>query len=497
MEAALEDRLRLEPYVLSTPQELATALRASTSDFQATTSLIAAIALFAGAFLVFNTLSMTVVEQVREVGLLRAAGATRRQVIRFMLSQAAAIGVLGSLVGVGLGALLAAAMVAYVRTIGSVTLQRPAIPVDGIAIAFLVGLGVTIAAALEPARRAARIQPVEALKARLDLPAARRARLRWLAAVFVLVALVGLLVAPRGAGVVQSLAVYAIMLGATLLIPVVLPVVARIAGIPFALVLRFEERLARASVVRDPSRMALTLGALTIALGMIVALGGVGQHARAAAGAWIADVIPGELLLTSIRPVGADEAFDIELQTTVPSIARISPLATFDIALERGPDGAAAIVGGDLAADGRLASAAGEQGFGPGGDRRRRGDDRAGQRGRAAGPRPERGPDGPDRERRGARSFRVPSASWSARCPARVANPSWSAGPTRRRWGGRRRRLGPLRAGCAGERPRHAAGHGHDLRARTSSASTGSGARSTTPSDGSSACSTRSRRSPS
>ena len=154
VEAALEDRLRLEPYVLSTPQELATALRASTSDFQATTSLIAAIALFAGAFLVFNTLSMTVVEQVREVGLLRAAGATRRQVIRFMLSQAAAIGVLGSLVGVGLGALLAAAMVAYVRTIGSVTLQRPAIPVDGIAIAFLVGLGVTIAAALEPARRA-------------------------------------------------------------------------------------------------------------------------------------------------------------------------------------------------------------------------------------------------------------------------------------------------------------------------------------------------------
>ena len=129
------------------------------------------------------------------------------------------------------------------------------------------------------------------------------------------------------------------MLVATLLIPVVLPVVARIAGIPFALVLRFEERLARASVVRDPSRIALTLGALTIALGMIVALGGVGQHARAAAGAWIADVIPGELLLTSIRPVGADEAFDIELQTTVPSIARISPLATFDIALERGPDG--------------------------------------------------------------------------------------------------------------------------------------------------------------
>ena len=101
--AALEDRLRFEPYVLSTPQDIAASLRGSTTDFQATTSLIAAIALFAGAFLVFNTLSMTVVEQVRDVGLLRAAGATRGQVTRFMLSQAIAIGVLGSIVGVGLG----------------------------------------------------------------------------------------------------------------------------------------------------------------------------------------------------------------------------------------------------------------------------------------------------------------------------------------------------------------------------------------------------------
>ena len=64
--STLEDRLRLEPYVLSTPQDIAATLRGSTSEFQATTSLIAAIALFAGAFLVFNTLSMTVVEQVRE-----------------------------------------------------------------------------------------------------------------------------------------------------------------------------------------------------------------------------------------------------------------------------------------------------------------------------------------------------------------------------------------------------------------------------------------------
>ncbi len=168
--SALETRLVSEPYVLSSPTDLAATLRASTSDFQATTALIAAVALFAGAFLIFNTLSMTVTERIREVGLLRAAGARRGQVMSFMLTQALAIGVVGSLLGLALGALLAVVMVAFVGTIGSVTLDRPTFPPDALAIAFVVGVSVTLAAALEPARRASRIQPVEALKARLDAP---------------------------------------------------------------------------------------------------------------------------------------------------------------------------------------------------------------------------------------------------------------------------------------------------------------------------------------
>ena len=75
--------------------------------------------------------------------------------------------------GDAMGALLATAMVAFVRTVGSVTLERAELPPDALAVALLVGVGVTLAAALEPARRASRIQPVEALKSRLDLPAAR------------------------------------------------------------------------------------------------------------------------------------------------------------------------------------------------------------------------------------------------------------------------------------------------------------------------------------
>jgi putative ABC transport system permease protein len=228
----------------------------------------------------------------------------------------------------------------------------------------MVGIFVTLMAAIEPARRASRIQPVEALRSRNDNPSARRARLRWLVVVFASVALIGLLVWPRGAtdgAATQALAVYAVLLVATLLIPVVLPFVARVAGIPFAVLVGFEERLARGSVVRDRSRTTLTLGALTIGLAMIVALGGVGQHARSEAGAWIAQVIPGDVVLTSIRPIAADEGVESDLATAVPGIARISPIASFDIALQGGRVDGAAVVGADLAADGRLVFTAGDR----------------------------------------------------------------------------------------------------------------------------------------
>ena len=362
--AALQAGLTREPYVLSSPQDLAATLRASTTDFQATTALIAAIALFAGAFLIFNTLSMTVVERIREVGLLRAAGARRRQVMSFMLTQALVIGIAGSAIGLLLGAVLAFAMVAFIRTIGSVTLDRPAVPVESVLVAVAVGVGVTLAAALEPARRASRIQPVEALRPRLDVATARKARMRWLAAVFAVIALVGVAILPRtadGSGAAEALLVYGTLLVGTLLIPFTLPLVARAAGLPFALLLRFEERLARSSVVRDRSRTALTLGGLTIGLAMIVALGGVGQSARAAAAGWIADVIPGELVLTSIRPVSEDEGVEADLTGEIPGVERVSPIATFDIALDGVRTDAAAVVGEDMRDDGRLRFLAGDR----------------------------------------------------------------------------------------------------------------------------------------
>jgi putative ABC transport system permease protein len=356
-------RVAREPYVISAPRDLAAKMRASTTDFAATTALIAAVALFAGAFLIFNTLSMTVVERVRELGLLRAAGATRRQVTTYIVDQAVVIGVVGSALGLVLGGALAGGIAAWLGSVGTVPLGAPIVTVPDALAAVGIGLGVTIVASLEPARRAGRIPPVEALRSRLDPAPARRARLRWLVGVFTAVGVFGLLVWPRGTddgAVVRALAVYSVLLVVALVVPFLLPGLALVAGTPFAILTRLEERLARASVLRDRARAALTVGALTVGLAMVVALGGVGQHARAIASAWVPEVVPGDLVLTSIFPRGLDEGIDEALGST-PGVVSISPIATFDLAVDGVWADAAAMVGADLEADGRLRFAAGDR----------------------------------------------------------------------------------------------------------------------------------------
>ncbi|MHB8460641.1 MAG: ABC transporter permease [Candidatus Limnocylindrales bacterium] len=363
--AALGQRLVNEPYVVSSPADIAASIRAATSDFQSTTALLAAVALFVSAFLIFNTLSMTVAERAREVGLLRAAGAGRGQVARFVLLQALALGIGGSIVGVGVGLVFAAIMARYVASIASVPLDGLSVPPSGIALAVGVGLAVTIAAAIEPAIRAGRISPIEALRARsAEARTGGGARLRWLVVVFIVVAVAGLLVWPTGGAVgspLRALVVYAILLAVTIASPFLLAPLGRIAGLPFALVLRTEERLARGAAIRDRSRTALTVGALLVGVAMIVAVGAVALNARSAAESWLTDVVPGDEVVTSIVPAAIDATGPGATLGAVPGVVRVTPIATFAAAYEGIRLDATAMAGADLLADGRLTFVAGDR----------------------------------------------------------------------------------------------------------------------------------------
>ena len=364
--AAVTDALAMrmtEPYVLASPADIAASLRASSAAFQGTAALVAAIVLFVGAFLIVNTLTMTVGERAREVGLLRAAGATRGQVSRFVFSGAILLGIAGALLGVLIGYVLAVLMAGAVSQATGLAATVVAFDVPGALTAAVIGVGIAVLAAIEPALSAARISPVEALRARLDLPSVSRGRLRWITFIFLMVATIALLawppvIAANGAG--RALAVYAVLLVATLISPFVIQPLGRLLGMPVALVLRLEERLARGSLARDRSRTTLTLGSLVIGLAMVVALGWSAQAARASAFAWLEDVVPGDEIVTSIRPVRADEPVRDAL-AAVPGVATVTPIASFDLAFRGVRIDAAAVVGADFLADGRLTAVAGDR----------------------------------------------------------------------------------------------------------------------------------------
>lgn len=363
--AGLEQALTREPYLVAAPRDVAASMRASTADVRGTMALLAAMTLFAAAFLILNTLSMTVVERVRELGLLRAAGAGRLQVIRVVMAQALLLGLVGSVAGLALGGALAWLVAGWLRAAGGANLDAPALTPGVLATGLAAGLLITLVTALEPARRAASVSPVVALRSRSDPAATVRAHAGWLVLVALAVGAVAVLLLPIGGGTTEgaarAAAVYVLLLLAVLLTPALLGPLGRLVGLPFAVVLRLEERLARAAIARDPGRTTLTVGALVLGLAMVVAMGSVSVNARAAATAWLGDVVPGDEILTAIAPVPAgEEGLERDL-AAIPGVRLATPIASFDLAFRGNRLEATAVRGADLLADGRLTFVAGDR----------------------------------------------------------------------------------------------------------------------------------------
>ena len=137
------------------------------ATYQMGLTFFSLIAIFVGAFLIYNTFSMTVVERTREIGMLRAVGMSRRQVLGMVLAEAGLLSMVGSVIGLAAGYWLALGLIRLIgrsgdgRTGGFFSLTWP-----GLLQSLAVGVGVTLVAALLPALQAARISPLEALRAR-------------------------------------------------------------------------------------------------------------------------------------------------------------------------------------------------------------------------------------------------------------------------------------------------------------------------------------------
>jgi putative ABC transport system permease protein len=245
--------------------------------------LASTLALFVGAFLIYNTFSMTVLERTRELGLLRALGATRGRVLRLLLAEALVMGALGSALGVCLGLGLAHSLRDVLASYSNVEVVAFQVPTEGLFLAVGVGIVVTVLAALRPVWRASRVPPVEALRPRATAGerdvAARRI---WIGlGVMVLASLALSLPMDNSLRVsVIYVSTLALLGGGAFLSPVLVRPLERMLR-PMVRLWGHEGLLGSANVRRDLGRTALTASALMMGLIMVVGFGAFTASAMA------------------------------------------------------------------------------------------------------------------------------------------------------------------------------------------------------------------------
>ena len=303
-------------YTIDPPERRTERVHQMLAGFHLLLLLVSLLSLIVGLFLIHNTVFISAAQRKTEVGILRALGMTRGQVVALFVGEGTILGLVGSLLGVGLGLLLARAMlVGASRSVSELYLQvePEQVQLDPmlIAAAFLVGVAGTMASSYGPARQASRAQPIEVLRSSNTVhpaaaaPASRRATDR--VALLLLLASAGLaLLDPvNGMPVFASIALGGVLLGSALLMPRVLlflrgalrPLLRRRGGV--------ELRLASENAARDIGRSAVSGGALMIAVSMVTALAVVVASMRASVATWVDQTLPADVFITCANPFAA------------------------------------------------------------------------------------------------------------------------------------------------------------------------------------------------
>lgn len=235
--------------------------------------VFAGISLFVGAFIIANTFAMSVRQRQREFALLRAVGASPGQVFASVLVQAGVIGLVGSALGVGAGAGLVAGLRVVLARMGMNLSGAIPLEASTVALSIAVGIVVSVVAAAVPARRAALVPPVEAMRDDV-LVKDRSLLLRAVAGAVLLAASLAAVVAATSgrvtsAGTWLGVGAAGTLVAVLALAPVVARVVLGVLAWPAEVSLRPLGRLARGNVTRNPRRTANTAGALMIGMALV------------------------------------------------------------------------------------------------------------------------------------------------------------------------------------------------------------------------------------
>ncbi|AEH09635.1 MULTISPECIES: ABC transporter permease [Protofrankia] len=285
--------------------ENANTVQEAIAGFSTFLLVFAGIAVFVGAFIIFNTFTMLVAQRVRELALLRALGARRRQVQFTVQLEALIVGFVGATLGLLLGAGLAVLLRIVTAAIGV------SLPDGGlvfrprtIIVAYAVGIIVTAVAAFVPARKAASVPPVAAMRETFVLPA-RSLRIRGvaggaLALIGAALLVLGLTTASgKGAAAVVGIGAGLAFLGVSTLSPLLARPVTRVIGSPLPALFGATGRLGRENAMRNPRRSASTASALMIGLALVSAFSVLGQSIKQSVTDTVRNNLGADFYLTS------------------------------------------------------------------------------------------------------------------------------------------------------------------------------------------------------
>ena len=295
--------------------------------------VFAGIALFVGAFIIFNTFSITVAQRTKEFALLRMMGASRRQVLRSVLLEALIIGLAASIVGLLVGVGAAKGINELFKAIGADLPQEGTVFKGRTAIVgLLVGTLVTMASSLSPARRATRVPPLAAMHedAAQAPPQTRRRRiLSWVLLIGGAAAiLLGLFGGMPSGPALSLLGVGAITLfiAVALLSPRLVPPIAAAVGYPLERLRGVAGRLARENALRNPSRTAVTAAALMIGLALVTFVSVLAAGVKSSIDDTIQNSLKAQIVVQNkdgFTPISPETGTALK---RVPGVEAVSPL---------------------------------------------------------------------------------------------------------------------------------------------------------------------------
>jgi putative ABC transport system permease protein len=272
--------------------------------YSVTMNITSVFALVIGMFIIYNSFAIAVTQRRSEIGILRALGATRTQVRRLFLLESGLAGLAGSLVGLGFGLLLAKGIAGYIGQMveGVYGIAQRVEDVAGspslMLFAVVMGIATSLVAASLPARRAARVDPVQALqKGKYQVLTAGESRVRRLAALALTAAALVLLFVP-GSGAFYAGFLTAIA-AALLLTPALALWLTRALRPVLKRVRPVEGALAADSLIQAPRRTSATVAALMLSLAMTIGIAGIARASYESITEWVTTALNPDLFVTA------------------------------------------------------------------------------------------------------------------------------------------------------------------------------------------------------